>query len=242
MKNSKYKFRLFAEIIKSIISAKTVRRCPICEWSGRKFNLGGGKNKQRFDSRCPNCGSMERHRLAILVAKKCKHIDFSKVLHVAPETELSKWLRLKSERYLSIDLYSEAMLKMDITNLELPDNSMTLIWASHVLEHVVDDRKAISEIYRVLEPNGIAFIQVPIWPLKTFEDFTIVKPEERLKNFYQEDHVRLYGLDIAKRFEEEGFSSEIFRAQDFGPDILIENRLSFASTNEVFVFQKEKIR
>jgi predicted SAM-dependent methyltransferase len=181
---------------------------------------------------------MERHRLAYLVAGKCKNLDYSKVIHVAPEKELSKWLRSNSKEYLSIDLYAEAMAKMDITNLELEDNSQTLIWASHVLEHVIDDRKAIAELYRVLAPSGIAFIQVPIWRTKTFEDFTRSTPEERLKEFYQPDHVRLYGLDITDRFEEVGFSSEIVRAQDFGPDALLENGLSFASTDEVFVFQK----
>lgn len=181
---------------------------------------------------------MERHRLAYLVAERCKSLDYSKVIHVAPERELSKWLRSKAKQYLSIDLYAEAMARMDITNLELEDNSQTLIWASHVLEHVIDDTKAIAELYRVLAPVGIAFIQVPIWRTKTFEDFTKSTPEERLKEFYQTDHVRLYGLDITRRFEEVGFSSEIVRAQDFGPDVLLECGLSFASTDEVFLFRK----
>jgi predicted SAM-dependent methyltransferase len=160
---------------------------------------------------------------------------------VAPEKELSKWLRSISTEYLSIDISAEAMAKMDITDLELEDNSQTLIWASHVLEHVVDDRKAIAELYRVLAPGGVAFIQVPIWRTQTFEDFNKSTPEERLEQFYQPDHVRLYGLDITDRFENVGFSSEIFRAQDFGPDALLENGLSFVSTNEVFIFQKNKI-
>jgi ubiquinone/menaquinone biosynthesis C-methylase UbiE len=160
------------------------------------------------------------------------------VIHVAPEGELSKWLKSKSIKYLSIDLYNEAMTKMDITALRLEANSQTLIWASHVLEHVEDDRKAISELYRVLKPSGIAYIQVPIWRTKTFEDFSRKTPEERLELFYQRDHVRLYGLDIVDRFEKMGFSSTIHRAQDFGPVVLLTNGLSFPSTNEVFVFQK----
>jgi SAM-dependent methyltransferase len=139
---------------------------------------------------------LERHRLAFLVAKKCKKLDYSKVIHVAPEKELSKWLRSISTEYLSIDISAEAMAKMDITDLELEDNSQTLIWASHVLEHVVDDRKAIAELYRVLAPGGVAFIQVPIWRTQTFEDFNKSTPEERLEQFYQPDPVvwpRYYG-------------------------------------------------
>ena len=219
-------------------ASRTVRRCPICGWSGQQFAPGGPPNKRRFDSRCPGCGSMERHRLAFLVAEERVNLDYSNVIHVAPEKELSKWLQSKSENYLSIDLYADAMARMDITDLQLEDNSQTLIWVSHVLEHIVDDMKAISELYRVLVPNGIAYIQVPIWRTSTFEDFTRATPEERLELFYQTDHVRLYGVDIIERFEQVGFSSTLHRAQDFGPEYLLENGLSFASTNEVFVFQK----
>ena len=217
---------------------KTVRQCPICDWRGRQFAPGGHPLKRRFDSRCPNCGSMERHRLAFLVAEKCVALDYSSVIHVAPEKELSKWLQSKSGNYLSIDLYADAMAKMDLTDLDLEGNSQSLIWAAHVLEHIVDDRKAISELYRVLAPKGIAFIQVPIWRMKTFEDFSISNPQERLESFYQEDHVRLYGLDIMDRFQQTGFSAAVHRAQDFGPEVLLRNGLSFASTDEVFVFQK----
>jgi SAM-dependent methyltransferase len=227
--------RKLSQIFKA---SQTVRHCPICDWSGRQFAPGGPANKRRFDSRCPNCGSLERHRLAFLVAEKCANLDYSSVIHVAPEKELSKWLRSKSDNYLSIDLYAKAMAKMDITDLKLEDDSQTLIWASNVLEHIENDRKAISELYRVLAPNGIAYIQVPIWRTSTFEDFSRSMPEERLELFYQKDHVRLYGLDIIERFEQAGFSSAIYRAQDFGPEVLLQNGLSFVSTNEVFVFQK----
>jgi len=217
---------------------ETVRECPVCGWSGRQFGTGSPPPKLRFDSRCPNCGSMERHRLAFLVAEKCVTLDYSNVIHVAPEKELSKWLQSKSGNYLSIDLYADAMAKMDLTDLELDDDSQSLIWASHVLEHIVDDGKAISEIYRVLAPKGIAFIQVPIWRVNTFEDFSKTSQQERLESFYQGSHVRLYGLDIMQRFQQVGFAPELYRAQDFGPEVLLRNGLSFASTNEVFVFRK----
>ena len=214
------------------------RECPICGWSGYEFTKGGGPGKIRYDCYCPKCHSAERHRLAFMVSEKLTDLDFSTVLHVAPEQELSNYIKSKSETYLSIDLYTEAMAKMDITALELPDNSQSLIWISHVLEHVEDDSTAISEMYRVLQKSGVAFVQVPIWRTKTYEDFTIKNPSERLTSFYQTDHVRLYGLDIVERFKSAGFKISIHRAQDFGPQILTRHGLSFASTNEVFVFQK----
>jgi len=232
------KTKLVLRKLKKLLFEKTTRICPICGWKGRQFALGGDGNKQRFDSKCSRCGSFERHRLAYLVANNMSDLDFSKTVHVAPEKCLSKWLQLKSSQYLSLDFYSKAMTKMDITNLGLASRSCTIFWASNVLEHITDDRKAISEIYRVLSPGGKAFIQVPIWKIDTFEDFSKSTPEERNELFYQHDHVRLYGMDITDRFEHVGFSTEIYRAQDFGPKTLLENGLSFASTNEVFVFTK----
>ena len=37
-----------------------------------------------------------------------------------------------------------------------------MILCSHVLEHIIDDEKAMRELYRVLKPNGWGIIQVPI--------------------------------------------------------------------------------
>lgn len=218
--------------------AQKRRECPICGWQGFSFLEGGDEKKRRYDCRCPKCGSVERHRLAYMVAEKLAKLDFSTVLHVAPERELAAYLQGKSSDYLSIDLYNDAMAKMDITALELPDDSQSLIWISHVLEHVEDDASAISEMYRVLRPSGMAFVQVPIWRKATYEDFSIQDSVERQKHFYQPDHVRLYGWDIVDRFESQGFVGAMYRAQDFGPEQLLKHGLSFASTDEVFVFSK----
>lgn len=218
----------------------TVRYCPICGWMGRQFKPGGASNKWHFDSICPKCSSKERHRLAYMVAEKCVNLDCSNVLHVAPEKALSTYFQEKAKNYLSIDINpNKAMRMMDITKLELEDNSISLIWASHVLEHVPKDGDAILELYRVLSLKGIAFIQVPIWRTNTLEDPTISTPDERLEKYYQRDHVRLYGIDIIHRFEKVGFSSAVYRAQDFGPEIVLQYGLSFISTNEVFVSQKK---
>jgi ubiquinone/menaquinone biosynthesis C-methylase UbiE len=45
--------------------------------------------------------------------------------------------------------------------IPLPDNSVGVIWASHILEHLFDKHKILSEIHRVLVDGGWAFIQVP---------------------------------------------------------------------------------
>ena len=82
-----------------------------------------------------------------------------------------------------------------------------MVIANHVLEHVEDDRKCMRELYRVLTPGGWAILQVPIdYSLeRTYEDASIVAPEEREKHFRQKDHLRLYGRDYPQRLAEAGF-------------------------------------
>jgi len=98
---------------------------------------------------------------------------------------------------------------MDITNIPYEDNSFGVILCSHVLEHIPDDRKAMRELYRVLKPGGWAILQVPIIRDKTFEDFSITKPEDRERVFGQWDHVRAYGKDYRDRLEKAGFKVRV---------------------------------
>ena len=106
------------------------------------------------------------------------------------------------------------MVKMDITNIDYPDQSFDVIYCSNVLEHVQDDRKAMREFYRTLKSNGWAILLVPITVEETYEDPSIIEPKERLKVFGQEDHVRRYGPDFADRLREAGFSVEVTEVND----------------------------
>ena len=78
-------------------------------------------------------------------------------------------------------------MKADITNLPLPDNSYDVVFASHVLEHVPDDRKAVSEIHRILRPGGIAILPVPIYGPGATIEYGKPRPEEC-------GHIRAPGL------------------------------------------------
>jgi ubiquinone/menaquinone biosynthesis C-methylase UbiE len=110
------------------------------------------------------------------------------------------------------------MLRMDITKIELADNVFDVIYCSHVLEHVVEDRQALREFYRVLKPNGWAILLVPVTVDRTLEDPTIVSPEERLRVYGQDDHVRRYGPDFVDRVREAGFHVRTIQVSDlYGP-------------------------
>jgi SAM-dependent methyltransferase len=183
---------------------------PINGKSYRKF-LPYGYVKQRDNALSPGTLSLERHRLLWLYLNNETNF-FSKtlkVLHIAPEQCFYKLFKnLKNINYTTFDLNSPlADIKGDICNLPFKENSFDFILCNHVLEHINDDKKAMKELYRVLNKNGTAILQVPInqKSSKTFEDSSIVDKKERIERFGQYDHIRLYGLDYFKKLEAFGF-------------------------------------
>ena len=195
------------------------RYCPICETDHEKFNSFG--YNPREDALCPTCGSLERHRLSWLIIKdkiKNKDITNNNLLHIAPEKIfMEKFTNLFNENYLTADLYDKnAKIKMDITNIEYPEESFDYIYCSHVLEHIKDDKKAMRELNRVLKKDGWAILLVPIMTKgPTEEDHSINTPAERMKHYGHPDHVRNYGCDYKKRLEESGWEVEVIYAEDF---------------------------
>ena len=169
-----------------------------------------GYNKQRKNALCPGTFSLERHRLLWLYLKK--ETDFfnsnNKILHFAPEQCFHKFFKSFFKNYTTTDLNSPIVdIKADICNLPFNDNSFDYILCNHVLEHIYDDEKAMKEIYRVLNKNGIAILQVPIDINSnyTHEGRDIDNKQDRNKLFGQYDHLRMYGLDYFKKLKNIGF-------------------------------------
>ena len=165
-----------------------------------------------------------------------------KVLHVAPEPIVVSWLVAKSCEYLNVDLYHPAMRKMDLTDIDLPDESRTLVWCSHVLEHIPDDRRALREIHRVLAPGGLLVLQVPIRGAVTYENAAIQDDKGRLEHFLQEDHVRLYGLDLQQRIEQCGFACEVLSTANLPLDVQTLYSIKTPLYQEVFVCRKPPLQ
>ena len=151
----------------------------------------------RLRAKCPKCGELERARMAMLVVNKIyddKKASETDVLHVSPENFLRKIFKEKYKSYISSDLYREDVdHQFDIQSIPYPDNSFDLVFASHVLEYVKNDRQAIQEIKRVLRPGGLAFLPVPMLHEKTI-DF-----EERPLN---KRIIRETGIDYFDRYRE----------------------------------------
>ena len=187
---------------------------PIDGKSYRKF-LPYGYGKQRENALSPGTLSLERHRQMWLYLQN--ETDFFtknyKVLHIAPEQEfLRKFKKMKNLDYISADLYSPIVdVKADILDLPFENESFDIVFCNHVLEHIEDDRKAMSEMYRVMKKGGWGIFQVPMKNSleKSYEDFSIKDPKEKQKHFGQYDHVRWYGMDYFERLKSVGFEVDI---------------------------------
>ena len=184
--------------------------CPICEISYRKF-LPYGRLNPRPNALCPDSLSLERHRLMWLYLRERTNFFSAelRLLHIAPELcFIKKFKSMDNIDYTTADLESPlADVKMDVHEIPFGDNVFDVVFCNHVMEHVNDDIKAMSEIHRVLKPGGWAIIQSPQDYNRdtTLEDPSITDPKDRERIYWQSDHVRLYGLDYGKRLQKAGF-------------------------------------
>ena len=194
------------------------RYCPICDSHVRLFRTNG--SGRRADVRCPVCGCVERFRFMWLFLDYRKDIFEApqcRMLHFAPERIFEdRYRQIPAVEYISADLDPErAMVQMDITEIQYPDNTFDIIHCSHVLEHVPDDIRAMRQLCRVLKHGGCAIVVVPITAKQTFEDPSVTTPAERERIYGQYDHLRRYGPDIEQRLNKAGFDVQCVRPQDF---------------------------
>jgi SAM-dependent methyltransferase len=77
--------------------------------------------------------------------------------------------------YLPIDLNGDgrAVRVEDLTRLSLSEGSVARILSLDTLEHIEDYRRALAELYRVLEPNGLALFHVPCYYVEKGESVPI---------------------------------------------------------------------
>lgn len=216
--------------------------CTVCSHSYKHFIPYLG----RPNAQCPNCGSLERVRLVQKFITDFGLIDKNtRLLHIAPEKALYKVFRKRlGSNYMPADkfepgyTYPGGTQHVDITAMPFASETMDAVICIHVLEHVQDDAKAISEIYRVLKKGGFAILQVPYdaGRTTTYEDATITSPEERRKHFLQSDHVRIYGRDYLDRFLQPGFTME---CGDYSKNLGTATREKYGlKDEEIFLLRK----
>ena len=152
---------LRAPVFKALHPRKPTFACPACRYQGPFKDKGPRKH-----AKCPACGALERTRLHFAVLERtfenfdptAKHI-----LHIAPEPILRRHFRRRFSSYRSADLNrTDVDVVLDIQRLPFASASFDCVFASHVLEYPANDRAAIAEVRRVLRPNGIAVLPVPL--------------------------------------------------------------------------------
>ncbi len=178
--------------------------CNICGYEGKDFLDMGERRKVR----CPKCNSLERQRaLKFLLERDNLIKPGMNILEIAPLNNLifRDYFEKQGCNYVCIDKWKHGNpldmrdtswidYEMDICDLKFDNNSFDLIIMQHVIEEVPDDRKAFSEIARVLKNNGFAILEIP-------HDKNSIKTIEFGKA-EKYGNVRKYGVDVYERLSE----------------------------------------
>jgi predicted SAM-dependent methyltransferase len=136
--------------------------------------------------------------------------------------------------------YSKDIAIIDITKLTFEDNTYDVILCNHVLEHIIDDHLAMSELYRILKPGGWAILQVPISMAleETYENAKITEVKDREEHFGQFDHVRIYGKDYTSKLEKAGFKVEAISPYSQWNESAMLNKYAVNKNETLFIAHK----
>jgi len=230
--------------------------CLCCRNRIKQFLPAGEKKSEVFEQRhvigggyregavCPICHTLDRVRWQQYVLEHFTEILDKRcnVLHIAPEDALYRLIRSNAEcDYYTGDIeLGKSHHRCDLTNIQFRDNFFDYIIANHVLEHIKRIDKAFGEIKRVLKSDGKLIISFPICTdLKTREESITLTEKERLKQFGQKDHVRLFGYDYKEYIEKYGFYIDVFSPKCFLNSDLI-SKYGFIEEDVVLVCSKQK--
>ncbi|CAN5413823.1 hypothetical protein BH10ACT2_BH10ACT2_16470 [soil metagenome] len=187
------------------------RRCNICGWSGAAF-LGVAHVESAL---CPRCESSARDRFLLWCSARspASRDRKSRVLETSPRmgTDYRAMMsRHFDYRASDFDLGAhKADIQIDLQKIALPDASLDLLLTPHVLEHVPDTAAALAEIYRVLQPKGRMYLQVPLGRGATAAPSV---PE------YHADNTLVcwnFGWDLTDMLRAAGFITSVLVTADF---------------------------
>ncbi|TAH69978.1 MAG: methyltransferase domain-containing protein [Anaerolineaceae bacterium] len=222
----------------------SIGKCNLCNSNVYNWSYIGEDNRTKYSiigngkrlGGCPICGCYDRVRWQYYVIENYTNMmdGNCNILHFAPERMIQLNLRKKNVvTYITGDIeLSKADYKIDITNIQFDDNKFDYIIANHILEHVLDEEKAIKELIRCLKLNGSIMLSFPIcMDVDTLEDDKYDNEYDRTIFYGQKDHVRLYGRDYKERLEAYGLKVGIY-----SPEVLLDSK-----TVEQFGFIKDDI-
>lgn len=205
-------------------------KCPFCGYEGSLEMMSSDRSPiiqeiqvigaGRRAARCPKCKSKDRERLVYAFLKEKvdrDRLQNASILHIAPEPNLQLWLQSISSNYIAGDAFLQnqefagEVKYVDISNTPFKDNQFEFIICNHVICDIKDDKKALCEIYRVLDNGGLAILQVPITKISnTVVCNNIQTKEDREKAYGYGYHERIYGdKDYINLLKKTGFQVEV---------------------------------
>ncbi len=176
--------------------------CNICGWHGDAFD-GFAHSESAV---CPRCGSIARDRfLYHCWTTRTPYRRRLRLLETSPRLgEEYRSHMAELVNYAASDYDERAHRgdrQLDLQNLDLPDASLDVVLTSHVLEHVPDTALALSNLHRVVVPDGVVFVMVPLLQART-------APPAEVE--YHGDQTLVYwrfGWDFARLASDAGFAT-----------------------------------
>ncbi|MBQ7606376.1 MAG: methyltransferase domain-containing protein [Desulfovibrionaceae bacterium] len=194
---------------------------------------------------CPICSGMDRERLvgAYLLRRLGRgfHKSNFRLLEIAPRPSIGNFIKKHFVvRHQTADMFMKGVdYQINLSCMPEIESSSCDAWIClHVLEHVPNDQKAISELFRILKPSGFGIILVPIsLTLVMTDEDPDTSITERWSRFGQDDHIRLYAKqDFMNRLAKPGFLVRAFGKEYFG-EILLKT-LGLPLTSVLYVIEK----
>ena len=205
--------------------------CIICGGQNFAFGPGGRKSRSGKLPQCEGCQSLERHRLLRKLWAKLPEslLHASKILQFSPDQSVNeKWFGS-----YELSIYG-GKNSINMESIARPNDTYDIIIANHVLEHVPDDRKAFSELMRVLAPDGFFEMMVPNpYFVPATNDWGYPRPENH-------EHFRIYGSDLVKRFQEGTPGTHVLRMTSLDDVTNIEDYVYFWAKNSSVIDKLRK--
>ena len=119
-----------------------------------------------------------------------------------------------------LEIDNVKLIPCSAEQLPFEDSSMDMVFSSHVLEHIPNQKKALEEIYRVLKPGGFHVCIVPVrfeklYAFISFYSYLIKATLIRIKKILSKD--KLFVIGETKSFAELDSSPSILRSFPFPP-------------------------
>ena len=180
--------------------------CNICGGAAFAAGPAGRAAVNGRAPRCLGCESLERHRLNRLLfqALPIGALAWRRALQFSPDIALvPAWFRS-----FEVSVYGGEN-SLDLQRSDRPDAAYDLVSLSHVLEFVPDDYASMTELIRVLSPQGVLHLVLSAPLIRE-------RSEDHATAQGVHQYFHLYGRDFAKRFalRERGLEMLVVRVSD----------------------------